>query len=103
MFTKATAIKQAKQFLIDCRKIPIKINKAVLFGSVIKGTSNEYSDVDIAIFSEDFTDNVLLNIDIIGRVNIHYPNLDVHTFPASAYKKNEMLIDEIKHYGLEIK
>ena len=32
----------------------IKVNKAVLYGSFAKGTSNNYSDVDLAIFSENF-------------------------------------------------
>ena len=32
----------------------IKIDKAYLFGSYAKGNFNEYSDIDVAIFSDDF-------------------------------------------------
>ena len=32
----------------------ININKVILFGSYAKGTNHEDSDIDLAIFSDDF-------------------------------------------------
>lgn len=102
MFTKNAAIRQVRQFLAECSRLPVKIDRAILFGSVVNGKTNKYSDIDVALFSEDFTDNILLNIDMIGRVNIRYPNIDVHTYPSRSYNGHGLLIDEIKHTGVEI-
>jgi len=42
-------------FLLN--KNNIKVQKAILFGSYAYGKANEWSDIDIAIVSDDFTGN----------------------------------------------
>ena len=103
MLTKQIAIKKVKQFLNECQRIPITIDKAVLFGSAVKGMATEYSDIDLALFSDKFSDNILKNIDLNGRVNIRFPDIDVHTFPTVYYNKKGILIDQIRKTGIEIK
>lgn len=44
------------------------------------------SDIDLALFSSRFEDNILKNIDLIGKVNIRYPEIDVHTFSSGKGK-----------------
>lgn len=103
MFTKRIAIGRAKKFLAECEKRSINIDKAILFGSASNGKATADSDIDLALFSSDFTDNILKNIDLIGKVNIHYPEIDVHTFPFSSLKKKGLMLDEIFRTGIEIK
>jgi predicted nucleotidyltransferase len=83
--------------------LPIKIDKAILFGSVLTGKSNENSDIDLALFSTNFTDNILQNLDLIAMINIRFPDLDIHTYPTTAFNGKGFLLDEIKKSGLEMK
>jgi predicted nucleotidyltransferase len=103
MLTKEIAIDQVKQFLIECKKLPVKIDRVILFGSLIKGKADENSDIDVALFSSDFTDNILQNLDLIGPVNIHFPNIDAHTFSSKSFRQKGILLDEIRRTGMEIK
>lgn len=103
MFKTEDAIKYTHDFLKSCKALPIKIDKAILFGSALTGNFNENSDIDLALFSSNFTDNILQNLDLIAMVNIRYPDLDIHTYPTIAYNGKGFLLDEIKKTGLEIK
>ena len=49
------------QFLNILEKNNIHINKAILFGSYAKGTFNEWSDIDIALVSDNFQGNRFLD------------------------------------------
>ena len=40
----------------------ISVDKVVLYGSYAKGNYNEYSDLDVAIFSESFKDKKFVEI-----------------------------------------
>jgi predicted nucleotidyltransferase len=51
----------AKDFVNDLKN-HISINKAVLFGSYAKGTFSRDSDLDIAIFSEDFKNKRFVDV-----------------------------------------
>jgi predicted nucleotidyltransferase len=50
-----------RNYLSDVQKY-VKVNKAVLYGSYAKGTYNNYSDVDLAIFSENFANKNSIEI-----------------------------------------
>ena len=45
------------KFLDKIREQDIKIDSAYLFGSYAKGKENEWSDIDIAIISQSFTED----------------------------------------------
>ena len=49
------AIKQSKKLIDELMKHNIRIQWAVLFGSYAKGNYNEWSDIDLALISEDFS------------------------------------------------
>ena len=104
MYTKASAIEYTIEFLQECKNLTVKIDKAILFGSIVKNNSHENSDIDLALISDSFTQNILDNLDLIGKVNIYYPEIDVHTFSINDYEKgNSLLLEEIKTTGFEIK
>ena len=44
-----------------------------------------------------------MHVDQIEIINIHFPDLDIHTYPTKAYNGKGMLSDEIKKTGLDIK
>lgn len=96
------AIKYSRAFLKECDGLPVKINKAVLFGSIAKSESNQDSDIDIALFSDSFGDNILNNLDLIGKVAIKYPDIEVHTFSGKSYTSDSLMIQEIKKTGIPL-
>lgn len=102
MLAKKDAIKYSRAFLKECGGLPVKINKAVLFGSVARSESNADSDIDIALFSDSFDDNILHNLDIIGKVAIKYPDIEVHTFSHKSYAGKSLMIEEIKRTGIPL-
>jgi predicted nucleotidyltransferase len=102
MFTQTSAIAYTRKFLDACKTLPFKIDKAMLFGSVVNNSAVPYSDIDVALFSNSFSDNILQNLDLIGKIAIHFPDLDVHTFPTADLSKKGMLLNEIKTTGIEI-
>lgn len=103
MLTKNGAIAYSKTFLKECDGLPLKISKAVLFGSYAKNEMYKDSDIDIALFSDSFTDNILKNLDLIGMIAINYPDIDLHTFPLKSYKTDSLMVEEIKKTGIVLK
>lgn len=103
MLTREIAIKQATNFILDCLKCGIGIEKAILFGSVAKNELREYSDIDIALISNQFTKNFILNNRLTSKINIRFPLIEVHHFNSDYYKKGDPFIDEINSTGFEIK
>lgn len=102
MFTREIAIAESQKFLQLCKNLPFKINRFILFGSVINNTINPDSDIDIALVSETFTDNNLNNMDLISKVAIKFPYFDIHTFSLKEYNRGGLLIDEVKKSGIEL-
>jgi len=103
MITKKTAVATAKKFIKECRALPIQIDRAIIFGSTVHGKAHKDSDIDLALFSENFSDNILKNIDLIGKINIRYPEIDVHTFNTSAQQRQKgILMEQILKTGIEI-
>ena len=100
MSSRKDAITYSKAFLKACNKLSVKINKAVLFGSTVSSGAKEYSDIDLALFSDSFGDNVLKNIDLIGKVAIRFPDMDVHTFSNSSFESDSVMVHEIKKTGI---
>ena len=39
---------------------------------------------------------------MVARINIRFPEIDVHTYPIAAFESNGLLLDEIKSKGVEM-
>jgi len=103
MVTRKAAISTVKDFLKDCLNAGLKIDKAILFGSFVKEKQKKYSDIDLALISEDFGKNFLKNNKLTSKINIKYPDIEVHHFNREYYYNfSDPFIDEIKQTGFEI-
>jgi len=103
MLTREIAIEQATNFIIDCMKNGVTIEKAILFGSVAKNEQREFSDIDIALISSQFTKNFITNNKLTAKINIRFPLIEVHHFNSEYYKQGDPFITEINSTGVEIK
>lgn len=103
MFTQESAIKYALKYIAAAKKLDIKIERAILFGSYSTGLQQEQSDIDLAIVSKDFTDNPLDNWKRIGPATIKFNLIEPHLFTWKDYKrKNSFIHEEIIKNGIEI-
>ena len=79
----------------------IVINKVILFGSYAKNCADEYSDIDIAIISDDFSGNIekdfILAMNACKDVDLR---IEPHIFTVSDCENN-CFSEEILKYGIE--
>lgn len=105
MATKKSIINLVYNFAHDVQKEGVRLEKAILFGSYAKNTATKYSDIDIALVSNDFEGLLLKDLDLFIKAKIKkpYSRIQIQTFSTSYFKKGDPFIDEIKRTGLEIK
>jgi predicted nucleotidyltransferase len=70
MLDKATVINMAELYAEEVRKI-LNPQAIVLFGSQVKGTANDESDIDIAIILNGFTGDYLETSKQLYRLRRH--------------------------------
>jgi len=102
MVERTSVIEYVNDFLRSCQTLSVRIDKAIVFGSAVDGTYNLDSDIDVALFSPDFTDNILDNLGLVAKAVIAYPEIELHTYPSKQYYLNGLLLDEVKRTGIEL-
>ena len=75
------------------------VQKAILFGSMAKGNPHEYSDIDLAVWSEQFTDNYFSNIEKTAFIKRQFSNIELHPFTLHETADNNPFIEEINATG----
>jgi predicted nucleotidyltransferase len=92
-----------KQFIDEARKDNINITDAILFGSYAKGTYNEYSDIDLAVVSDDFEGNCFYDNRKIRRSKLKASyDLETHTYRPEEFNEDNPFVKEILEYGIRI-
>ena len=91
-----------KRFLEEIQK-KYKIDSAYLYGSFAKGTSNKWSDIDIAIVSQDFSDDLFQERLQLMRVAYSINDrIEPKLFKKELFNRNDPLVDEIKKNGIRL-
>ncbi|MGE5340950.1 MAG: nucleotidyltransferase domain-containing protein [Candidatus Omnitrophota bacterium] len=90
------------RLLITLNENNISISEAYLFGSCANESNSEYSDIDVALLSKEFTGVRYLDVKKIGRIvrNIDY-HIEIHPF-SLADKGESMFLDEIIRSGIRL-
>jgi predicted nucleotidyltransferase len=96
-------IKMITDYIDILAKNNIKISKAYLFGSYAQGTQNKWSDIDIALVSEDFTGNSFWDRVKLKsfRRNISW-DLSPMPFLEEDFNNSYFVRDEILAKGIKI-
>lgn len=102
--TTNNIMKIVKRYLNQIRKSGIKIDAAYLYGSYAKGASKEYSDIDIAIISSDFSGNRINDWDIVMPLawDIDVRIEPIPFTPEKFAQDWHPLVYEIKKTGIKI-
>lgn len=102
MVTRETAIKTAKSFIDECRQNGLTFHQVWLFGSAVKNTAHEWSDIDLLLVSDQFNENVFDNLKLYSRINIKYPLIETHPYPTNYFYQSDDFINRIINEGIEI-
>lgn len=102
MFTRESAINTALEFVADCQTAGLSFDKVLLFGSAAKNTMHEWSDVDLLLVSNQFSDNIFENLKLYSKINIKYPNIETHPYPTTYYEVGDDFINEVSREAVEL-
>ena len=101
---KDNALNKAKIFIELLNLNGIDVCEAYIFGSVIKGTTHENSDIDIAIVSKNFTGMPFYDVQKISKYRRAVDlKLEVHPFSIDdTLTDPSLFFTEIKNEGIKI-
>jgi uncharacterized protein len=104
MVTQSTALKIAQDYLHEVRALGVGVRKAILFGSFAKNCQHEWSDIDVALFADDFVGLTALDKEYFRSLHLlpKFMSVEVHTSPLSRYEAGDPFVDEVKKTGIEI-
>lgn len=89
-------------YLTELAELGFAPQKAILFGSMAKGNPHEYSDIDLAIWRKDFTDNYFLNIEKTASLKRKFKRIELHPFTENETAESNPFIAEIEATGKTI-
>ena len=92
MDAKQIAINEAKSFVNDLLINGIKSNKTILFGSYAKDKANNFSDIDLAVWSPNFTGIRMIDYEKIGLILGKYTNIEFHPFSLDDNAENNPFV-----------
>ena len=99
MLTKRIAIDTAKLFLQELVAMGYNPRKVYLFGSTVKGTTHEYSDIDLAIWDDKFRGSMTLDTKPFLKLLVKYALLEVHSFNSNDDENSNPFIGVILKEG----
>lgn len=102
MLNRSIAIEQVKSFVKELINIGLELNKVIIFGSTARDEMNEWSDIDLMIVSDRFSNNIFDNIKLYSKINIKYPDIETHPYPTEYFNESDPFIEEIKRTGIVI-
>jgi predicted nucleotidyltransferase len=101
--TNALINNLACKFLDKIREQGIKIESAYLFGSYAKGKENKWSDIDIAIISQDFTEDRFQERVRLTEISYEIDSrIEPVPFRPENFVDEDPLAYEIKRSGLPL-
>ncbi len=89
--------------IAESKKFNINISEVVLFGSQVKGTAHEWSDIDLAVVSQDFVGNYFDDNDKIRRAKLNTSyDLEIHPYRPEDFTEDNPFVQEILSHGIRI-
>jgi predicted nucleotidyltransferase len=99
---KETAVQIARKYIKFIKKKDPNVKKAYIFGSYIKGTVKEDSDIDLAIIFKKLTDTFDMQVQLMKLRRKFDTRIEPHAFRESDFQDSNSLAKEILKTGLEI-
>ena len=91
------------RIFLDAIQKTYRLDSAYLFGSHAKGTSNQWSDIDLAVVSPDFSEDLYEELLALMRLAAEIDDrIEPRPFRPDMFTPNEPLVDEIQKHGLKL-
>jgi len=102
-YKKDKIINDIKLFVSKLDEQGIKIKKAYLFGSYANGKANRYSDIDIAVVSEQLKGDLIRDNEKFIKLKVVTNDyLEIHPFRPEDFNKHNPFAREIIETGIRI-
>ncbi len=102
MYSEQALVETIKKF-VNLAAAEIRVREVYLFGSYAQGNAHEYSDIDIAVVSDDFLgdrfDNVKRLIKYMAKSSV---DLQIHPFKTEDFTPDNPFVEEILRTGKRI-
>ena len=104
MLTRNDVINTVRDYANEINQAGVNLHKVILFGSFAKGTQHEWSDIDVALVSDDFTGVGFLDRQLFSGIGIKNPYIGIEplTYPTDYFEESDPFIEEIKKTGIVI-
>jgi len=101
--TRDEVIRMIKEYVAELRKNDFDIDSAILFGSYAKGTYDDWSDIDVALVSDNFSGNRFIDKEKIRKYNAQFDYMiSPMPYRKSDFTKDDLFVDEILSKGIRI-
>lgn len=98
-----TIVGDIKRLVQELANKNIHIERAILFGSYAHGKEHEYSDIDVALVSKDFSGSRFDDNQRIAREKLNVNILlETHPYTPEDFEHSPFVRDEIIEHGIEI-
>ncbi len=99
---KNKASKIAREYIHFIKQQDPNVKKAYIFGSYVKGTMREDSDIDLAIIFKKLNDTFDMQVKLMKLRRKFDIRIEPHAFRESDFEISNSLANEILKTGLEI-
>ena len=99
MLTRKALKEQIDSFLIALSELPIHVHKVVLFGSYAKGNPHEYSDIDLAIWADEFAGNSLADSDKYLPALRGHAKISIRPYKTGEGPEDDPFLEEVLQTG----
>lgn len=102
MVRKKDLVDEINGYLSALENKGFPFQKAILFGSMVKGNIHHYSDIDLAVWSEKFEGNYFELMEKLAPLKRKFSNIELHPFHTDDEADNNFFIQEIENTGIVI-
>ncbi|MCK5680346.1 nucleotidyltransferase domain-containing protein [bacterium] len=99
---KKQAYEVAKRYADFLRKSKLGVKKVYLFGSYVKGTANENSDIDLAVVFETLLDSFDMQVELMKLRRRFDTRIEPHPFRDVDFNLSNPFASEILTSGFEL-
>lgn len=95
--------KEIQQYILLLKARNIHILQAHMFGSYVKGTADEWSDIDLALVTDNFVGDAFDFRFLLKKLARSIdPDIEPHPYLISEFNENNPMAVEILRNGLRV-
>ncbi len=102
MVGRSAVNREIQEYLKDLEASGFRVEKAYLFGSMYNGQPHAYSDIDLAVWSPDFSDNYFETVEKTAHLKRLHKRIELHPFQLKDTADNNPFIAVIESTGKKV-